>query len=167
MFVPSQSIAPDSRVWIYQSNRKFTSAESTTIASFLSDFCDEWVAHDQPIKASYEIRYDQFIILFADENFNSTSGCSIDSSVRAIKELEALTGLDLLNRKFVPFLKDNAVFLLDLSRLKQFYAEGMWDEHTLTFDNMVTSKADLETKWIIPAGATWLKRYAHAESLKS
>jgi hypothetical protein len=167
MFVPSQSIAPDSRVWIYQSSTKFTASEGKTIASFLNNFCSEWVAHGQPIKASFEIKYDQFIILFADENFNATSGCSIDSSVRAIKEIQALTGLDLFNRKFVPFLKDHHIFLLELSKLKQFYAEGMWDEHTLTFDNLITSKADLETRWIIPAGATWLKRYAPAESVKS
>jgi hypothetical protein len=167
MFVPSQSIAPDSRIWIFQSSTKFTAQQAKAISSLLENFCSEWVAHGQPIKASFEIHHHQFIVLFADEKYNATSGCSIDSSVRAIKEIESHTGLDLMNRKFIPFLKNEQVFLVDGSKLKQFYAEGMWNEHTLTFDNLITSKADLETKWIVPAGATWLKRYVPAETLKS
>jgi hypothetical protein len=159
MFVPFKEISPDSRLWIYQSNRKLTSQENTIIAGNLKLFVDQWDAHGQPLKASFDIFYNQFIILVADETHHAASGCSIDASVRTIKAVEQQVGIQLFDRSKVAFKTDNLVLVYGLPELKQRYLEGVWNESTLTFNNLITVKGQLENEWIVPAGNTWLKRY--------
>jgi hypothetical protein len=160
MFVPFKEISPDSRLWIYQSNRKLTSQENTIIADNLKLFIDQWDAHGQPLKASFDIFHNQFIVLVADEAYHATSGCSIDASVHAIKEVEQQVGIQLFDRSQVAFKIGNLISICALAELKQKYLEGVWNESTLTFNNLITVKGQLDNEWIVPAGNTWLKRYA-------
>lgn len=159
MFVPFESIPSTSRVWIFQSGRKLSQEEKTIISGQLKLFTEEWAAHGQPLMASFDIPYDRFIILAADEGFNAPSGCSIDASIRVIKEIENQLQLDLFNREQVAFKKDDEVLVIPLQNLRQKYREGSWNEKTLTFNNLVNVKGRLGEEWIIPAGNTWLKRY--------
>jgi hypothetical protein len=165
MYVPFDSISPSSRIWIYQSARKFTREEKELIAAHLEAFTRGWAAHGQGLKTSFDIPYDQFIILAADESHYGASGCSIDSSVRAIKEIEQQLGLDLFDRNLVAFKDANVVTLIRLQDLKQKYSDGIWSEATFTFNNLVSEKSQLETAWIVPAGNTWLKRYVTASKV--
>jgi hypothetical protein len=159
MYVPFDSIAPSSRIWIYQSTRKFTPGEKEMIAAHLEAFTRGWAAHGQGLKTSFDIPYDQFIILAADEAHHGASGCSIDSSVKAIKEIEQQLGLDLFDRGQVAFRIGDTITLIRLQDLKEKYNDGIWNEGTLTFNNLVSEKGQLETSWTVPAGNTWLKRY--------
>lgn len=167
MFVPVDILPADSRIWIYQSTRAFTPAEKTYLESTLANLCAEWVAHGNPIRSSFEIRYDHFIILYADENYNAASGCSIDSSVRVIKEISQTTGIDLFQRTTIAFLTDGKVSLYKTTDLKDFFEKGMWNDQTITFNNLIQSKDELQTSWLVPAGNTWLKRYLGTRAVKS
>jgi hypothetical protein len=167
MFVPFNTIPPSSRIWIYQSDRKLTLEEISFAEAFLKDYCDQWNAHGQPLRASYDIRYGQFILIAADESYNSTSGCSVDDSVRAVKEIQHRLGPDFFNRNLVGFLKDDQVVLLSLTSLKENYKHGIWNESTLAFNNLVSTKNQLDAEWIIPAANTWLKRYVPQETIKT
>ncbi len=158
MFVPFDTLENTARVWIYQSARKFTEAERLTISETLSAFTQEWVAHGNALKTSFKIFYDQFIVLAADESFNEASGCSIDGSIRVIKQIDQQYMLNLFDRKKVAF-KKGSIEVVDLSELSKTRTEGIWQDNTLVFNNVVTVKGELETKWILPANQTWLKRY--------
>jgi hypothetical protein len=166
MFADFKSLSPSSRIWIYQSDKKISQQQENLISRFLKDYCETWVAHGQPLKASFEIRHSHFIVIVADESFNATSGCSVDDSVRAVKEIERQTGLQFFNRNLIPFMDGERVFLVDLATLKQKYAEGIWNEQTLTLSNQIATKGQLESDWILPAGNTWLKRYLPKETVK-
>lgn len=159
MFVPFNSISPSSRIWIFQSDRKLTATEITYLHSHLRSFTERWAAHGQPLRASFDILYDQFIALAADEAYNSASGCSIDDSVRAIKQIEEHLQVGLFNRNIVAFKKSEDVVLVTLRDLKEKYEQGTWNGDTPTFNNLVSLKNQLETDWIVPAKNTWLKRY--------
>jgi hypothetical protein len=159
MFVPFETIAPSSRIWIYQSIRKFTGEEVEIITGILKTFTATWAAHGQPLQSSFDIRYDQFIILAANESFNATSGCSIDESVRVIKEIDSQIGAELFDRQYVAFKQGESVMLLHHTVLKQKYSEGIWNEATPAFNNLVSVKSQLEGDWIIPAGKSWVRRY--------
>ena len=165
MFVPFESMSPTSRVWIYQAGRKLSEHDKTIISGYLKLFTEEWAAHGQPLKASFDIQYDQFIIVTADEGFNAASGCSIDASVRVVKEIEKELQLDLFNRDQVAFKKESEVALVSVRDLKQKYRDGTWNEKTPTFNNLIDVKGQLAEEWIIPAGSTWLKRYLSSETL--
>jgi len=159
MFVPFDVLEDSARVWIYQSERKFTETEKNTISQTLSSFTQQWAAHGNPLKNSFTILYDQFIVLAADENFNEASGCSIDSSVHVMKAMDEQYSLGLFDRTQVAFLKNSVVMTMKLSELPVGLTENTWQQETLTFNNLITTKGELGTRWIVPAGETWLKRY--------
>ena len=165
MFVPFDSISPAARIWIFQSGQKLSETDITIISSQLKLFTEEWEAHGQPLKASFDIRYGHFIILAADEGYNPASGCSIDASVRVVKDIGQTLSYDFFDRNLVAFKKDNQIQLVAIADLKQKYKEGAWNENTTTFNNLVENKKSLQQEWEIPAGNTWLKRYVPNETL--
>ena len=106
MFTQYKNLPSNSRVWIYQADRVFTSEDLEFIALKAEDFINQWTRHGDDLKGSFTIKYNQFLILAVDESFNNVSGCSIDSSVRFIQALEKELQLDLMNKMNITF-KDN------------------------------------------------------------
>ncbi|MEX2235650.1 MAG: hypothetical protein WD824_26065 [Cyclobacteriaceae bacterium] len=159
MFVPFQSMAPASRIWIFQANRPLSAAESAILERRLREFTEGWAAHGSPLKTSFTVKFDQFVILAADETHESPSGCSIDSSVRVLKDLEQSLGIQFFDRNQVAFKLGDQVILVPLQDLKQKFQDGILNEETLTFNNLVGMKSELEKAWLVPAGHTWLRRY--------
>jgi len=166
MFVPFQSLPPSSRIWIYQADRLLSQPDHELIDRFLKNYCDAWNAHGQPLKASFLIAHNVFVILAVDETFNGASGCSIDTSVNAIREIAAQTGIDFFNRERIAF-RDENIFFLPLKQLKEKFQSGVWNLQTLAFDNVIASKGQLDSEWLKPASETWLKRYAIGSTVKS
>lgn len=156
-----------SRIWIYQANRPFNSREVSIISDELSAFTSGWTAHGVPLRSSFDIRFNQFVILAADEKIQEASGCSIDDSVRKVKELEQEIGVDLFDRKCIAFLKEKDVITLPMNDLKGEYNKGVWHGGTLVFNNVITKKGELSTGWLLPAETTWLKRYLPSETIAS
>lgn len=159
MLVPFDLLEDTARVWIYQSRREFTETEKNTISQILSAFTQQWAAHGSPLKTSFTILFDQFIVLAADENFNEASGCSIDSSVHVMKAIDEQFSLGLFDRSEVAFLKNNVVMMMKLSELPGELAKNVWHQETLAFNNLIATKGELGTQWIVPSKETWLKRY--------
>ena len=83
-----KSFDDQSKVWIYQSSRLFSLQEALQIEDLLKEFVAGWKSHGTPVKGSAYLFFGQFIILMADERATGVSGCSTDSSVRLIKEIE-------------------------------------------------------------------------------
>src|SRR6476620_6198806 len=90
--------ADDSKVWIYQSNRPFTLHEALQIEALLEEFTCRWKSHSIYVKGFGNLFFGQFIILMADETATGVSGCSTDSSVRLIKEIEKVFGVNMFDR---------------------------------------------------------------------
>lgn len=159
MLVDFEKLNPQSRLWIYQSKRKFTSEEKEIISASLSSFTSDWKAHGVPLVASFDIRLDQFIILAVDEEAHGASGCSIDGSTRAMKALEQELGFGLFDRAQASFIIDNSTVTLPLTQLKEAAHAGQWDADTLTVNTLVATRGELESSFLVRAGETWLKRY--------
>jgi hypothetical protein len=165
MYIPFEKIQSSSRIWIYQANRKFNSEESRIISHALEAFTEGWLVHGSPMQASFSLRYDQFIIIAADEDANAASGCSIDDSVRTLKRLGSELTLDFFDRTLVAFKKGEHVFTIPTSDLKMKLSDGTWRNDTLVFNNLVNTKRDLTQTWQIPAGTSWLKRYLPKQTM--
>ena len=82
------NFSPQSKVWVYQSNREFNTAETEEIKKIGLLFTRDWTAHGSQLNASLDILYNRFIVLMVDENDASASGCSIDKSLAFIKNIE-------------------------------------------------------------------------------
>ncbi len=164
MHIPFSSLPGSSRIWIYQSPRALDSHETKIISDALHTFTQRWSVHGVPMPASFDIRFDQFIILAADEDSVSASGCSIDDSVRTLKEIGGMISVDLFDRTKVCF-KSEGVFTMPVTDLKKEYLSGKWSGGSLLFNNLISTKGDLETKWLVPAETTWISRYIPKETV--
>ena len=153
---------PDSRVWIYQSSRLFSLSEALEIEMMLKEFVAEWLSHGVPVKGAGYLFFGQFIVLMADETTTGVSGCSTDSSVRLIKQIEKKFGVDMFDRFLLAFVKDKSgshqIQLLPIQQLQYAIDNGFISADTLFFNNVVQSKEELENNWIIPVKESWLAR---------
>ncbi len=162
---------PDSRVWIYQSNRLFSMSEALQIEEMMSQFTHNWLSHGVPVKGAAHLFFGQFMVLMADETATGISGCSTDSSVRLIKEIEKVFGVNMFDRTTLAFVvKDKSdsyrIQLLPISQLQYAIDNGFISGETLYFNNLVQSKEELENNWIIPVKNSWLaKRFSFSESV--
>jgi hypothetical protein len=103
MIVHFDALPNDARVWVYQSNREFTDVEVTQITSKIEVFMSTWKRHGDDLRTSYVVKYNQFIVLGVDEKLNNVSGCSIDSSVHFMQQLEKDFNVDLMNKMNTAF----------------------------------------------------------------
>lgn len=150
--------ATNSRVWIYQSSRLFFMSEAIQIEDLLNDFIAKWNSHGTLVKGFGTLFFGQFIILMADENATGVSGCSTDSSVHLMKEIEQLYKVSLFDRQNLAFVIKDKIQLLPLNQLQYAYDNQFINSDTLYFNNLVQTKMELETKWIIPVKESWLSK---------
>lgn len=159
MFVPFDQLPPAARIWIYQADRPLTATELARVAPVLTQFVEAWTSHGRTLHASAAFLHQQFLVLGLDEAVADASGCSIDASVRFVRELEAALGLTLLEKSQLAFLVDGAVQLLDRRQLRAAVAAGHLRPETPYFDNTIARRGQLQAAWPAPAAATWLARY--------
>ena len=146
----------NSRVWVYQSSRLFTISEAIEIEELLQNFSKEWKSHGEPVKAFANLFFGQFIILMADETETQVGGCSTDSSVRLIKNIEQDFHVDLLDRQMLAFIVKERIQLLPLSQVNYSIEHKFITPDTLYFNNTILTKKELLNNWIIPAKESWL-----------
>ena len=149
---------PDSRAWVYQCNRIFTLNEALEIEEMLKEFIQQWKSHGTPVKGDAHLFFGQFIVLMADESaFGGVSGCSTDSSVRLIKDIEIRFSVNMFDRTTLAFVVKDKVQLLPLSQLQYAFENKFIGPDTLYFNNLVQTKQELGDKWIVPLKESWLK----------
>ena len=159
MFVLFNTLPDDARVWIYKSNREFTDGEIIDISEKARDFIGTWQRHGEDLRASFEIKYNQFLVLAVDESFNDVSGCSIDSSVRFIKDIESTFAVDMMNKMITSFKDGDNINSVSLPMFQTFAKEGKINGDTIVFNNLVQSKLAFEQEWEVSASKSWHQRF--------
>ena len=148
----------DARVWIFQSNKVLSDVEVININKVGLDFVEGWKAHGASLKASFDILYNRFIIIAVDEKQASVGGCSIDSAIHFIKELEKQYNLNLLDRMQVAYRNGNEIFSCNLSEFEKLVAQNIVNESTIVFNNMVSTKSELDSNWELDLKQSWQGR---------
>ena len=162
MNVAFDHLPPHARVWIYQASRPLTEAELLPLLPRLAAFAEEWTSHGRQLAASAQFLHRQFLVIGLDEAVADASGCSIDTSVRFVQELEQRLGISLLEKSRMAFLHNGELRLLTRPELRAAVAAGEVQPDTLYFNNTLTTKAQLDAQWPAPAGQTWLANYFKA-----
>lgn len=153
-----EDFQPLSKVWVYQGSRLFTFSEALEIEDMMNKFVDQWTSHGASVKGYANLLFGQFIVLMADESQATVGGCSTDSSVRLIKAIEQKFAVDMFNRQNLAFAIKGKVQLLPLSQLSYAVANNFIDNDTIYFNNVVLTKEELLTKWLIPVKESWLAK---------
>jgi hypothetical protein len=154
----------DSRIWIYQSNRTLDTQEVEIASAVLLNFTEQWTAHQNNLKASFTILYNRFVVLAVDEKAAGASGCSIDSSVRVLRQLQDELDIDLFNRTLVYYkAEEDYIDSAEMSDFKAMLANGDLTADTLVFNNMIQQINQLETEWEVPVSKSWHKQMLPAD----
>lgn len=149
------SFSPQSKVWIYQSNRPFTNDEVPAIQHKLDEFTAEWKAHGHQLKAKAEILHQFFIVLTVDETSAGVTGCSIDASVRIIKEIEQAYHVDLFDRFNIAYKIGDQVVVTNKEDFETLVSIKTVGPKTIVFNNMVQNLQEFENKWETTFEESW------------
>ena len=159
MFVKFENLPSHSRVWIYQSDRKFTTKEVGFISEKAILFIDQWTKHGSDLQGSFMIKYNQFLVLAVDEGFNNVSGCSIDSSVRFVQDVEKTLKVDMMNKMNISFRDGEFINSVNMNVFKEYVDNHKITSETIVFNNMISTKQDFKTLWEVPLTKSWHKRF--------
>ena len=160
MYIPFEKLPEDSRIWIYQSNKKFNESQLVKLSEKLHGFIDSWSAHENPLKASFTIMHNRFLIIGVDESYCQLTGCSIDKSTKVVQKLEEEMDLTFFDRFQVAFRDGDIVQGCSLNEFKKMVKDGNLSiNKTKVFDNMLSTKKELEEKWEKPIKKSWHYQY--------
>lgn len=156
------TFSPQSKVWVYQSNRPFSDEEVASVQQKLNDFTDQWKAHGHQLNAKAEVLYNFFIVLTVDEATAGVTGCSIDASVRIIKEIEQEYHVDLFDRFNMAYKIDDKVIVSSKEDFETLVSIKKVGPETIVFNNLVQNLDEFQNKWEVPFEQSWhSKVFAH------
>lgn len=139
------------RVWIYCADRFLNGTEESYLQEQLTHFLKQWNAHGTELFAEGTVLHHAFVVIVADEDKVKASGCSIDSSVRFMKELGKELQVDFFNRLSVLIEKDGELKRIHFNELDQYKD---WN----VFDTTVTQLGSFRQKFSIPVLASgWVR----------
>lgn len=135
---------PDSaRIWMYAANRELKQDEVAWIRQNIQQFILGWNNHGKELTADGEVFENRFIVLSVNEAMVNASGCSIDSSVRFVKEIGKELNVDFFDRLNLWVKNNNSIERIHVSDLAK-YPDGQ------LFDPMIGSLGDFHSSWLVP-----------------
>ncbi|MBC6366426.1 hypothetical protein [Algoriphagus sp. AK58] len=159
MYLPFEQLPENSRVWVYQSERKLTEKEIELVRKRLERFCEGWNTHGNGMPTSFDILNEQILVLAVDESGLGASGCSIDSSVKALRELESLLGVNLTDQgKISVRNSEGDLKVFPALGLRSKVQTGELNQEQEVINPMIRIKADLQNLWQ-PVRNSWLNKY--------
>lgn len=159
MLADFKDLPEDSRVWIYQCNRKLSEEEVAYIEKMTAQFLEQWTAHGSDLEAGFEVKYQRFLVLGLNQANASASGCSIDTSVRFIQSLQKELNVDLLDKMNVTFYNGAFIAHKPLADFKKMAKNKSVSPNTVVFNNLVNTKAEYLEYWEVPAKDSWHSRF--------
>lgn len=151
--------APNARVWVYLSDRQLSDQEVKEIEQELKQFCRQWRAHGQLLRADAFVLHHRLVVLVADESVNAVSGCSIDASVRMLQQLGKRYGVDFLNRRLIALYVGGEIVVEDYQRLPGRLMHHEFPEEPQVFNTWLTDWQTFTTRFLIPLSESPWNRY--------
>ena len=145
---------PDSKVWVYVAKQPIAEPLFGDILTLGNSFVKDWAAHGTELDARFSILNNQVIVLAVDQSNQQATGCSIDSSVQFIKQLDQKYQLDLFERMRVLHKSDSG----DIQTAHLQKLNGELKQNTLVFDHLADTVGSLKTAWKT-ASDTWVARF--------
>jgi hypothetical protein len=160
-----QSMPDSSRVWVYQCNRLLNEAEVNEINKMAQHFVPSWDAHGALLSSNITVLHHLFILIVVDEQVAQISGCAIDKSVAFIKRVEQNLNVNFFDRMNVAFIKDKMIETCSMQEFQTLINQGKVDDHTLVFNNLVSTKKEFDSLWQIPLHKSWHKRLLNTATI--
>ncbi len=151
-----KELRDESKIWIYQAERALSDDEIAAITPLFRNFCENWTAHNNQLKASFEIVKNRFIALAVDESMNTASGCSIDKSVAFLKSISVQLGINLFERMQMAYLNNEVLETVHYNDLKIAFDSKTINEETLFYNNNVQNLGEYRNSFLVTLKNHWL-----------
>ena len=149
----------DARVWIFAAGRPLQPVEQERLLAEVDRFIAGWGAHDAPLTAGRELRYERFLFVAVDQRRVGPSGCSIDALVREMKRLGRELGVELVDHAPVVFREGGEIRRVARDEFAALAAAGAVGPQTTVFDNTLTRLGDVRAgRWETPVANSWHAR---------
>ena len=159
MYIPFENLPLESKIWVYQSSRKFTDDEFSEIEIATKHFIENWEAHNVSLESSFLLKYNRFIIFAVNQEVQAATGCSIDKSVQFIQDLEKKYSVDLLDKMNVTFKNGEFVAHKTLIEFKKMAKDKAVTGSTIVFNNLVNNIEEFNDSWEVAAEDSWHSRF--------
>ena len=137
-----ESLGNSSKVWLYLAERKMSDEEVRFTLENLSEFNATWSAHGKKLNSNTTVLFNHIIVLAVDETLEVASGCSIDSSVHAIKKIGSALNIDFFNRMNVLVWNESDFMLAPFSQIRK-------NKGINYLNPLVSTLGELREHWII------------------
>jgi hypothetical protein len=159
MIVDFNEIPTWSKLWVFPSSRKFYEQEISGLKENIEAFLNSWTNEDQLFNCAYELKHHRFIIISVDNSEINLSLKTHDALSVFIQELEKKYEVILLDKINVCYKQGEFVQYKDIVEFKKMMKEKGVSSKTIVFDNMITTKEELENNWEINIMDSWLGRF--------
>jgi hypothetical protein len=157
----SLSALPDtSRIWIFGATEPLTDAQQQALDADLTGFVRTWAAHGSQLMAAHRLEESTFVVVGVDETVHGASGCSIDSLVRHLSELETALDVSLLDGARIWYRTHAGdIVSCERSEFTDRSKQGEIDAGTRVFDPTIQALGDLRRgDFERAAGESWHAR---------
>ncbi len=147
----------DARLWTFAASRRLTEHEDVRLLAATEAFLAGWAAHRTPLATAHEWRFDQFLFVAVDEAAAGASGCSIDSLVMFVRELERQLGVRFTDHGSVWFrASSGAIQCATREEFQRLVDERTVGPDAVVFDNTIQTVGALrDGRWEVPASRSW------------
>ncbi|MDB5106887.1 MAG: hypothetical protein JWP91_4576 [Fibrobacteres bacterium] len=133
----------DVRCWVFGSSKPLSESDPV-LRGRLDRFFSQWQSHGEAVSGRWRILDDRFLVVLREPEGAEVSGCSIDSMVGEVKQLERELDSRLLDSSRIFYrAADGAVESVNRLEFKALAAAGKVAPDTEVFDTTLTSLADL------------------------
>ena len=157
MFIPLNKISDNYRCWIYQTHQKISSFEKKIICKKLEAFCKKWNSHNLPVKSSFAIKFDYYIILFADSEQTNISGCAIDEKRQTIEKIGKELKIEISTYVKTGVFLDNKLIFLSKKEILDKIRKSEIDSESKIINVTVKNKKEYKEKWVLKIKESWMK----------
>lgn len=143
-------LSTHSRVWVYQSSRAFNAQEVKEITALIEQFVSQWNSHKIEVVGGGALLHNLFVVLAADEEQVGVSGCSIDSTVRFVREIGAKYGVDFFDRWNIAYEQNDEVKGCTFAEFESLLSAGVVTQRTTVFNPLVKTIYELQNRFRVP-----------------
>ena len=158
MLVEFTKLDKKSRIWVFQSKDQLDESTYNLIKKKISVFLENWKSHQKSFESSFIIKYKTFVVIAADET-NLVSGCSIDSLINFVKNIEDEFEINLLDKLDVKYKIGDDINTANLNEFKKICKNIDINDKLIVFNNLVKNIDDFEKKWEVDIRESWHKRF--------
>jgi hypothetical protein len=156
MKVEFNQLPDHARVWVYAASKPLSHNEKAMIQADADQFTEEWTAHQMPLKASFNILDDIFLVFAVDIAHHDISGCGIDKSVHLVQKWEQQLNIPLFNRLQLEFDLNGKIEVGNKARVAELLSNGTLSTQTMFYNKVVANVGELRNNFRIALENSWV-----------